>query len=126
MKKLALFFIIFWSPLNAESINLANLSPYEQSIHRVAWCHEAWSSVGSNGQPQLKTYQIYDIIQLLDSKDFERNDNKRVYRKTRQDLRAALILGTKILEQNDLDLCFKDLREVLAENYIPNFEYIDN
>ena len=122
MKKLFLFLSIISSQLNAESLKLEDLSPYEQSIHRVAWCHEAWD----HGVLKLETHKIYDIIELLNSKNFKRQDINRLYEKARNDLRAELILGTKVLKQNDLDICFKDLKGILAENYTPNFSYMDN
>lgn len=109
----------------SQTLNIGALSPYEQNLHRVGWCREAWLDEGENSQPNLDTHQISDVITLLESNGFMDADEGLVHYKAGQDLKAQLIIGSKILSQVDLDACFEDLKNILTENYVPNFEYME-
>lgn len=127
MKKLALFLsVLAASSAMSETLDIKMLSPYEQELHRYGWCGAAWVAEGSNDQPDLETYQIGTITRLLSSNGFEDADDGYVSLKAGDDLQAQLIIGSKILSQEDLDECFEDLKAILAENYVPNFEYMEN
>jgi hypothetical protein len=127
MKAIALllgFFVA--SPALSETLDVSTLSPYEQNVHRFGWCSQAWRDEGMNNQPNLETYQIGDIVLLLSSNGFTDADNEYLSGKAGDDLQAQLITGSKILNQKDLDACFEDLKNILTENYVPNFKYMEN
>lgn len=127
MKNLALLFgVLFASQAQSQTLDIGTLSQYEQTFHRFGWCSQAWLNGGRNNQPNLETYQIGAIVNLLNSNGFQDADDGYVSRKAGDDLQAQLIIGSKILNQKDLDACFGDLKNILAEKYVPNFEYLDN
>ena len=130
MNKLAfLVSMLVASQALSQTLDIGTLSPYKQTMHRYGWCTQAYmSAVTSNqpGQPGLLHYEIGTIKQLLDSNGFTDGDKDRVHRKAANDLEVQLILGSKRLNQEDLDACFEDLKNILAENYVPNFKYLEN
>lgn len=127
MNKLALLFgVLVASQAQSQTLDIGTLSLYERAVHRYGWCSEAYYAEGKNNQPDLYTYRIGDIINLLRVNGFTNADDGGVGFKAREDLQAQLIIGGKILSQEDLDACFEDLKNMLAENYVPNFKYMEN
>lgn len=127
MKKLTLLISVFVaSTAMAETVDLDTLSSYEQEVHRYGWCQRAYLSEGQNNQSNLERYQIGNIVLLLASNGFLNADSRRVRDKADNDLEAQLIVGSKIIDQEDLTSCFDDLKDILAKNYVPNFVYMEN
>ena len=104
----------------AETNDVSQLSSYEKQMHRLGWCTAAWWNSGEHD-----TYEIGDIIMLLGRNGFEDNDVNRIRHKAIDDLKAELIIGSRVLTQKDFDNCFKDLKDMLSNHYIPNFSYME-
>lgn len=110
----------------AEKINLDNLTAYEKSLFRWAWCREIFSSTVpcEFGCNEIRTIHTISILLYENGRNSEENDPRRIYRLARQDTLAALLTGKIAVNSTILARCERDMLKILAEEYVPNFDYL--
>lgn len=125
MKTIAIMIALVGVPNGAiaEQISLLDLTDYEKSLHRWAWCKEvdlaSFLEYGFN--------DILSISSLLNDNDrrSSESDPRGIYRQASQDITAELLLGEVIATEEILAKCEADMLQILRSEYVPNFEYID-
>jgi hypothetical protein len=123
MHKLIAALIVLGSSVSAQT-DITTLSEKEQTLHRWGYCITAAMSVPFAGD--LDQRDIVSISNLLD--DNERNssetDPNDIYRKSKQDTAALLITEQLVVDQSLLDSCNTDMKKILANTYVPHFQYL--
>jgi hypothetical protein len=126
MKTIAIMIALVGVPNGAiaEQISLLDLTDYEKSLHRWAWCQTVSMST------QICEYGCNDILSissLLNDNDrrSSESDPRGIYRQASQDITAELLLGEVLATEEILAKCEADMLQILRSEYVPNFEYID-
>ena len=92
----------------------------------MAWCYEMGRSMLYGEVPEFDYQLSADIFRLMSDNGFFKQDsdgNRRVFKKTRADLKTEVILGKTFTAEETAD-CNRDAKTILKNNYIPNFKYI--
>ena len=108
----------------AEKISVLDLTDYEKSLHRWAWCQEVHFSteICEYGCNDIGT--IGNLLYNNDRRSSE-SDPRGIYRQASQDIAAELLLGEVIATEEILEKCEADMLQILRSEYVPNFEYLD-
>lgn len=124
MKKILLVVGIFLSSNSqAQTIDVSQLNEVDKQKHRLAFCSRLalWNENKLNRQ--FEADLIFDILDLLRDNGFHKWSDP-VYDKAANDTKASLILGEIKPVQLDFDECIADLKNILEQNYVPNFSYM--
>lgn len=125
MKKILLVVGIFLSGNSqAQTIDVSQLNEIDKQIHRVGYCRELVSWNIDELNFKYDNELITDMTNLLIESGLFGHKNT-VYKKTKNDTKAKLILGEIKLSQGDFSKCTRDLKEILKNEYVPNFSYIE-
>ena len=107
----------------AQQMDVDNLTDYEKSLHRWAWCKEVYASTGIC---EFGCFDISAISNLLsdNNRNSDENDPHRIYRLARNDTEAELLLGKIQVTKIVLEQCESDMLQILKNEYVPNFSYL--
>ena len=114
------------APVSAQQLDVSELTDYEKSLHRWAWCVEVDFSATLQGL-QLGNFKTIGISNLLsdNNRNSRENDPRRIYRRASQDTEAALLLGQIEITEEVLEKCESDMLTILGNEYVPNFTYLE-
>lgn len=127
MKKLLLGLCVsafLAAPVSAQQLDVSELTDYEKSLHRWAWCVVVAITSFMEHDDFGEDFKILDISSLLDSNNFRANDSRRIYNRAEDDIRAALLLGQITITKAEVKKCESDMLAILRNEYVPNFTYL--
>jgi len=123
----AVVFMVSTSFLESAAVSaqtsVLDLSSTEQMLHRWAFCSEAASSVsgGEFDKGEIGAISVLLYETRLHTRD---HDPNQVHHRARNDTAAAILTGRLVVDQDLLDRCDRDMHDILAERYVPNFSYV--
>ena len=108
----------------AQQLDVNELTDYEKSLHRWAWCKEVSSSTGIC---EFGCFDILGISNLLSQNErvSAEKDPRSIYLRASADTEAALLLGQIEVTKQVPEKCESDMLEILRNEYVPNFTYLE-
>ncbi len=132
MHKLIAALVVLGSSVSAQT-DITTLSEKEQALHRWGFCTAIDSSAFNTNSAldfgsleRLEGHEISDINELLirNDRSREQNDPNQIYKKSRYDTDALILSEQLVVDQSLLDSCNKDMKKIISNTYVPNFQYL--